>query len=115
MGDGSCLAAGVRCYNVAPIELGASSVVSQFSYLCAASHDPHDAEFPLIGGPIRIGKGAWVAADAFVSPGIEISDYAVVAARAVAVRHVSRRMIVGGNPARVIGRRNSPDQDQEIG
>jgi putative colanic acid biosynthesis acetyltransferase WcaF len=35
----SCLADNVDCYNVAPIRIGAYATVSQYSYLCSASHD----------------------------------------------------------------------------
>lgn len=103
--DGGCLAEGVRCYNVAKISVGRGAVVSQYAYLCSASHDPHGQGFPLIGGPIVIGDDAWVAAEAFISPGVMLEDRAVAAARAVVVRHVPRATIVGGNPAKPIGDR----------
>src|SRR4026209_1391653 len=35
----SCLGRDVDCYCVAPIRIGAHAVVSQYSSLCAASHD----------------------------------------------------------------------------
>ena len=107
MADNSCLAEGVRCYNVAKVTLGKDSIVSQYAYLCTASHDPHDPEFPLIGGPITLAEGAWVAAEAFVSPGVTLQERAVAAARAVIVRDVEPWTIVGGNPARVLGKRGS--------
>lgn len=106
MGPGSCLADGVDCYNVALVTLGRGAVVSQGAYLCSASHDPHDIDFPLIAGPIAIGQEAWVAAQAFVGPGVSVGDRAVVAARAVVVRSVPAHMIVGGNPARVLRERS---------
>lgn len=40
-------------------------------------------------------------------PGGENGELAVVAARAVVVRDVAEGDIVGGNPAKVIGRRDS--------
>src|SRR5438093_5760900 len=35
----ACLAPDVDCYSVAPITLGERATVSQYSYLCAATHD----------------------------------------------------------------------------
>src|SRR5262245_45444143 len=66
LGDFSCLGPEVDCYCVAPIRLGAHAVVSQYSYLCAASHDITRPDLPLITAPIVVEEGAWVAADAFV-------------------------------------------------
>ena len=48
MGADSCLANDVDCYCVAPIELGAWAIVSQYSYLCSATHDYQASDFPLI-------------------------------------------------------------------
>jgi len=100
MRRGSCIAGEVDCYNVARVTLGEGVTVSQKSYLCTASHDFDDPKFPLTGAPILIGAEAWVAADTFVGPGVEIGDRAVVLARAVVVGDVAPGMVVGGNPAK---------------
>ena len=105
MGAYSCLANDVDCYCVAPVELGAYATVSQYSYLCSASHDYRTREMRLVSAPIVLGRDVWVAADAFVGPGVTIADGAVVAARATVVRTVSAWSVVGGNPAREIARR----------
>ena len=109
MGDYSVLGDAVDCYSVAPVAIGANSIVSQYSFLCAATHDPDRANFPLIARPIRIGERAWVAADAFIGPGVSIGDDAVVGARASVFKDVAAGAVVGGNPARVIRMRNGFD------
>lgn len=106
MGNRSCLAEGVRCYNVETVSIGSDVVVSQYAYLCTASHDPHHADFTLIGSPITIAKGAWIAAEAFLSPGVTVEARAVVAARSVVVRNVEPNIIVGGNPAKPLRMRD---------
>ncbi len=104
MARGSCLGPGVDCYSVGRITLKEDSVVSQRAFLCGASRDARDPGRPLLVGAIEIGARAWVAAEAFVGPGVRVSDGAVVAACAVTTRHVARNTIVAGNPARAIGR-----------
>lgn len=105
MGARSCLANGVDCYSVARVSLGAGAIVSHRAYLCSASYDFNDAGFSLMSGAIRIGDGAWIAAEAFVGPGVSVGDYGVAGARAVVVRDVAAGDVVGGNPARIIGKR----------
>ena len=103
MGQGSTLGPRSEIYSVAQVTLGPWSVVSQRAYLCTASHDIHAPGFALTAAPIAVGRNAWVAADAFIGPGVTLADGAVAAARAVVVKDVDRNIIVGGNPAAAIG------------
>ena len=105
MGDYSCLGPEVDCYCVAPIRIGAHVVISQYTYLCSASHDHERSDFPLIAESIIVGGGAWVAADAFIGMGVTIGEGAVVGARASVFKDVDPWTIVGGNPARFIKKR----------
>jgi putative colanic acid biosynthesis acetyltransferase WcaF len=111
MGEGSCLGDYVQCYSVDRITLEPQATVSQFSFLCTAGHDYRVKGMPLITAPITIGRGAWVAADAFIGPGVTVGERAVVGARASVFRHVDPWTVVGGNPARVI-RKCEPDQEE---
>jgi putative colanic acid biosynthesis acetyltransferase WcaF len=105
MGDYSSMGYDVDCYCVAPVSLGAHSTVSQYSFLCTASHDVSDSHMGLTSAPIHIGDQAWICADVFVAPGITVGQGAVAAARAVVVRDVETWTIVGGNPAVEIKKR----------
>jgi putative colanic acid biosynthesis acetyltransferase WcaF len=105
LGPGSCLGPGVICYSVARITLDAGAIVSQGAHLCAATHNHRDPEFPLVVGPIRIGAQAWVATEAFIGPGVHISERAVVGARAVVTKDVPPGLVVAGNPAHEIAPR----------
>ena len=105
MGDHSCLAGDVDCYCAGRVTIGPHATVSQYSYLCAAGHDISDPHMKLFTAPIRIGAGAWICAGAFVGPGVSVGAGAVVAARAVVVKDVEPWMVVGGNPAKFIKKR----------
>jgi putative colanic acid biosynthesis acetyltransferase WcaF len=103
MGAHSCLADDVDCYNVALITISAHATVSQYSYLCAASHDYRDPAMPLIVAPILIGAHAWVAADVFVAPGVLVGEGAVVGARSTVVHDVAPWTVAAGSPATARG------------
>jgi putative colanic acid biosynthesis acetyltransferase WcaF len=95
----------VDCYSVDRIRIGAYATVSQYSYLCTASHDITDPKMKLITAPITIGAGAWVCADVFVSPGITLGEGAVAGARAVVTKDVEPWAVVAGNPAKFVKKR----------
>jgi putative colanic acid biosynthesis acetyltransferase WcaF len=99
MGPHSCLADEVDCYCVAPIRLGAHATVSQYSYLCSASHDYRDVAMPLVIAPIVIEAEAWIAADVFVGPGVKVGTGAVIGARSTVMHDVEPWAVVAGSPA----------------
>jgi len=102
MGEGSCLGDYARCYSVDRVILEPYATVSQYSFLCTASHEYRIEGMPLITAPITIGRHAWIAAEAFIGPGVTVGERAVVGARASVFRDVDPWTVMGGNPARVI-------------
>jgi putative colanic acid biosynthesis acetyltransferase WcaF len=104
MGD-SCLSHHVDCCSVHKIKIGSRLTISQYSSLCTASHDLADPYMRLITAPITIGEGAWICAGVLVGPGVNLGEDAVAAARAVVVRDVEPWVVVEGNPAVFIKRR----------
>jgi putative colanic acid biosynthesis acetyltransferase WcaF len=94
------LGPGAICYNVAPVTIGEYAIVSQRAHLCAAGHDVDDPAFPLVARPIAIGRHGWVAAEAFVGPGVTVAEGAVLGARGVAMRALEPWTIYAGNPAK---------------
>lgn len=99
MGDHSCLSEGVDCYCVDKIRIGAHSTVSQYSFLCTASHDYTKSSMPLVTAPITIGERVWITAGVFVGPGVTIGDGAVVTARSSVFNDLPPWMVARGNPA----------------
>jgi putative colanic acid biosynthesis acetyltransferase WcaF len=105
MEDASCLSDYVDCYCVASITIGAYATVSQYCYLCSASHDYRDASMPMVAARIVIEAEAWVAAAAFVGPGVLIGNGAVVGARSTVIQDVAAWSVVAGSPATLRGQR----------
>jgi putative colanic acid biosynthesis acetyltransferase WcaF len=105
MEPGSCVSDHVDCYCVAPIKIGAHATVSQYSYLCSASHDYRDPTMPLVIAPIVIEPEAWVAAAVFVGPGVVVGEGAVVGARSTVLHDVAPWTVVAGSPPIVRSRR----------
>jgi putative colanic acid biosynthesis acetyltransferase WcaF len=102
LADRALLAERVNCYNMAPITLGRAALVSQGAHLCAGTHDITSPTFQLTASPITIGAGAWIAAEAFVGPGVEVGEGAVLGARGVAFRSLDAWTVYGGNPAKAL-------------
>ncbi|MDR3651548.1 MAG: putative colanic acid biosynthesis acetyltransferase [Paludibacter sp.] len=105
VGEYSCLGPTVECYNQGKISIGANTTVSQKTYLCSSSHDITNSKHPLILKSIVLEDQVWVAADAFIGPGVNIGQGAVVAARSAVFNDVVAWTVVGGNPAKFIKNR----------
>lgn len=105
LGEFACLSHDVDCYCVAPIHVGAHATVSQYSYLCTATHDVADPHMRLLAAPIRIEDQAWICARSYVAPGVTVAQGAVAGACSVVTKDVPAWMIVCGNPARPLRER----------
>lgn len=86
-------------YSLGPIAIGSNAVISQRSYICAATHDYMDIAFPLVAKPIVVEREAWVAADCFIAPGVTIGVGSIVAARSTVLKDVPPAAIYAGSPA----------------
>lgn len=75
------------------------------TFLCTATHDYTSRKYPLVTKTITIHDWCWVAADAFISPGITIGQGSIVGARAVVTKDVAPWTVVAGNPAKFIKNR----------
>jgi putative colanic acid biosynthesis acetyltransferase WcaF len=105
MGDMCIVGDDVRLYDLGKITIGTEAMISQEAYLCAGTHDHTDLALPLLTPPVTVGPQAWVCARAFIGPGVTVGEGAIVAACGVAVKDVPAWAIVGGNPAKFIGKR----------
>ncbi len=109
LGEEAAVGDGAILYALGPIRIGARATVSQGAHLCAGSHDISHPDRPLTRPPVTVENDAWVAAEAFVGPGVTIGRGAVLGARAVAMRDVPPGAVAAGNPARLL--RHLPGYD----
>jgi putative colanic acid biosynthesis acetyltransferase WcaF len=98
----------VLLYNLALIRLEYGANLSQYSHLCAGTHDITRWSMPLVTKPIVIGRNAWLGAEVFVGPGVTVGELCVVGARSVVVKDLPARSICAGSPCRRIRDRAEP-------
>ena len=86
---------------------------SHFTYRASAYFDGEPDEDGFFErrrrSPVTIGHDVWIGHGAVILPGRTIGDGAVVAAGSIVTKDVAPYEIVGGNPAKPIRRRFSPD------
>ena len=87
--------------------IGDNVSVSPGVWILTDEHDIDDPDFPEVLSPVRIEDYAFIGSKAMILPGVTIGRGAVVGAGAVVTKSVAPFDVVGGVPARVIGRRGS--------
>jgi putative colanic acid biosynthesis acetyltransferase WcaF len=112
--EGCALANGSTVYSQGKITIGSYAVISQGVTLCAGTHDYTLPGFPLVTKPITIGHHAWVAAEAFVHPGITIGDGCVIGARSVVTKDMPAWMVCAGHPCKPIKERVMEMRESKI-
>ncbi len=86
------------------IDIGDDVLIGPNVQLISGGHplDPATRRSRVTTAPIRIDRGAWIAAGATVLQGVTIGEDAVVAAGAVVTADVPARTMVAGVPARIV-------------
>ncbi len=97
--DCCTLADGAEIYNPSPIYLESHCVISQQAYVCGATHDYNDAEFPMISYSMRLGAYSWICARASIAPGVRIGAGAVLGLGSVATQDLEPWTVYSGVPA----------------
>jgi len=105
IGDHSWIGDYAELYTLGPIDIGRNAVISQYSYICTGSHDFRSPTFDIYQRRNVIEDEAWIAAGAFVHPGVTIGRGSVIAARSVVTRDTEPLTIYAGSPATAKGPR----------
>ncbi len=115
IGDLSSIGNHAWVYALDQIEIGEKCCIGEYVKLLTGSHDVRSSTFKLETKPIKIEDCVWVATGATILPGVTLHEGAVVAAGAVVTKTVEPWTIVGGNPAKIIGRRELREGDLQVG
>ena len=102
IGDDVWLGEETLILSLAPVVIESNVCISQRAFLCTGSHDFRSPGFSLVTKSITVRLGSWIAAQAFVGPGVEIGEGSMVCAGSVVTDNVPSRTIVRGNPAQVV-------------
>lgn len=111
IGDNSSIGDRSVVYCLGKVTIGSHVSISQQAHICAGTHDYKMPDLPLIRPPIVIEDHAWIAADAFVGPGITVGEGAILGARGCAFKDLEAWTIYGGNPAKAIAGRPTLGED----
>lgn len=71
------------------------------------NYEEKTSEYSCLSEPIIIGNNVFIGANAIILHGVTIGDDVIIAAGAVVTKDVESGMIVGGVPAKVIGKYDS--------
>lgn len=98
----------VNCY--LDIEIGASTLIADTTYICDFDHQTEDLDLPikdqgLVKSPVRIGPDCWLATKVTVTRGADIGRGTVIGANSVARGNIPAYSIAAGVPARVVADR----------
>ncbi|HMA36752.1 MAG TPA: acyltransferase [Chloroflexia bacterium] len=91
-----------------PVHIGAHVSISANVVILTTQHQVNHPRFSTETRPVVVEDYAWIGMRAMIMPGVTIGEGAVVAAGAVVTRDVPPYTVVGGSPARPIGRRRGP-------
>ena len=89
------------------IFIGNNVDIARETNIWTLEHDVHDDYHKAIGGNVVIEDYVWIASRVTILPSVTIGKGAVVASGAVVTKDVPPMSIVGGIPAKVIGKRES--------
>ena len=96
------------------IEIRDGAILGPHIVILSSSHNykqtnmlPYDEN--QIHRKVVIGRGVWIGWGAIICPGVTISDGAVVAMGSVVTKNVAAGIVVGGNPAVEINKRDDPE------
>lgn len=100
--DMVAIAENVDLYNPGGITIKSHAIISQGAYICGASHDYNDKNFPLFSKEVIISEYSWICARAIVMPGIKVKAGAILAIGSIATKDLSSWTIYAGSPAKAI-------------
>lgn len=109
-GKGWSMNEGVQLIPGGIIRIGDNARIAPRVTIAATNHVFDNPEIPIkhqgfMNQEVIIGEDTWIGAHAVILPGVEVGKGAIVAAGSIVTKDVPTLTIVGGVPARPIGKR----------
>jgi len=100
----------VNCY--LDIEIGASTLIADWTYICDFDHKTDDLDLPikdqgLVKSPVRIGPDCWLATKVTVTRGTDVGRGVVIGANSVARGNIPAYAVAAGIPAVAVADRTT--------
>lgn len=92
----------------AKLIIGNNVDIAQETNIWTLEHDVNDEFHRVVPGEVVIDDYVWIASRVTILPGVHIGRGAVVASGAIVTKDVPPMAVVGGVPARIIGKRDNP-------
>jgi maltose O-acetyltransferase len=104
---------------VGTVVIGEFVMMGTHCLILSQNHRFDDLDIPMCqqgfdaDTPVVVEDDVWIGSRVIILPGVRVGRGAIIGAGAVVTKNVEPYSIVGGNPARVIGRRNAnkPKED----
>ena len=106
IGENSIVGEGSLLDGRGQLTIGENVNIGSGVWLWTMEHDLNDPSFTATSGSIFIDDFAWISSRVTILPKVSVGRGAVVAAGAVVTKDVPPFTIVGGVPAKIIGKRN---------
>jgi len=102
VGDNVWIGEKVWIDNLADVQIGDNSCISQGVLLLTGNHNYKKSSFDLIIGEIDLGEGVWIGAKSIVAPGVTCQSHSVLSAGSMVSSNMKAYTIYTGNPAQEI-------------
>lgn len=115
VGAGSILGDHIFLDGRAKLTIGRDTDIASQVMIYNSEHNLSDPSFNAIEESVTIGDHVFIGPRAIILPGVTIGSGAVIAAGAVVTKDVPENMVVGGIPAKEIGKRQGKDFHYKLG
>ncbi len=88
--------------NLANVQIGDNSCISQGVLLLTGNHNYKKSSFDLMIGEIILKEGVWIGAKSIVAPGVSCETHSVLSAGSMLSSNMEPYSIYSGNPAKKI-------------